>query len=119
MSRVYAATYSITFVYNEEKFKDKTKREVEDLKKYYQSKMNEFLNQREILVLKKSKERMERIDIKTQIFDFEFLLDGTLEITVSTGSKSNLKPDFIMSGYNEFIDEQMDYEVKRTRILYN
>ena len=119
MSRVYAATYSITFVYNEEKFKDKTKRQVEDLKKYYQSKMNEFLNQREILVLKKSKERMERIDIKTQIFDFEFLLDGTLEITVSTGSKSNLKPDFIMSGYNEFIDEQMDYEVKRTRILYN
>lgn len=119
MSRVYAATYSITFVYNEEKFKDKTKREVEDLKKYYQNKMNEFLNQREILVLKKSKDRMERIDIKTQIFDFQFLIDGTLEITVSTGSKSNLKPDFVMSGYNEFIDEQLDYEVKRTRILYN
>ena len=119
MSRVYAATYLITFIYDEEKFKDKTKREIEDLKKYYQKKMNEFLNQREILVLKKSNDRMDRIDIKTQIFDFEFLLDGTLEITVSTGSKSNLKPDFIMSGYNEFIDEQMDYEVKRTRILYN
>lgn len=119
MSRVYAATYLITFVYNEEKLKDKTKREIEDIKKYYQEKMTEFLNQREILVLKKSKNRMERIDIKTQIFNFEFLLDGSLEITLSTGSKNNLKPDFVMSGYNEFIDEEMDYEVKRTRILYN
>ena len=61
---------------------------------------------------------MERIDIKTSIFNYEFLLDGSLEITVSTGSKNNLKPDFIMSGYNEYIDDNIDYELKRTRILY-
>lgn len=119
MSRVYAATYLITFVYNEEKFKDKSKREIEDMKKDYERKMKNFLNQREILVLKKSKNRMERIDIKTSIFNYEFLLDGSLEITVSTGSKNNLKPDFVMSGYNEYIDEEMEYELKRTRILYN
>jgi len=119
MSRVYAATYLITFVYNEEKFKDKSKREIENIKKDYKEKMKKFLEQREILVLKKSKNRMERIDIKTAIFDYEFLLDGSLEITLSTGSKNNLKPDFVMSGYNEFIDEEMDYELKRTRILYN
>jgi radical SAM-linked protein len=119
MSRVYAATYLITFLYNEEKLKDKSKRQIDDIKKEYELNMKRFLNQREILVLKKSKNRMERIDIKTQIFNYEFLLDGSLEITVSTGSKNNLKPDFIMSGYSEFIDEQMDYEVKRTRILYN
>lgn len=119
MSRVYAATYLITFLYNEEKFKDKSKREIEDIKKDYEVKMKKFLNQREILVLKKSKNRMERIDIKTNIFNYEFLLDGSLEITVSTGSKNNLKPDFIMSGYDEFIDDHMEYEVKRTRILYN
>lgn len=66
MSRVYAATYLITFLYDEEKFKNKSKREIEDLKKEYQVKMKKFLNQREILVLKKSKNRMERIDIKTR-----------------------------------------------------
>lgn len=119
MSRVYAATYLITFLYNEEKFKDKSKKEIEDIKKDYEIKMKKFLNQREILVLKKSKNRMERIDIKTQIFNYEFLLDGSLEITLSTGSKNNLKPDFVMSGYNEYIDEYLEYELKRTRILYN
>ena len=70
-------------------------------------------------ILKKSKNRMERIDIKTSIFNYEFLIDGSLEITLSTGSKNNLKPDFVMSGYNEFIDENMQYHLKRTRILYN
>ena len=80
--------------------------------------MEKFLSQRNILVLKKSKNSMERIDIKTQIINYEFTLDGSLEITVSTGSRNNLKPEFIMSGFNEYIDENMDYEVKRTRILY-
>lgn len=118
MSRVYASTFLITFIYNEELLKDKTKREVEDIKKYYQKQMEKYLSQRNILVLKKSKDRMERIDIKTQIINSEFMLDGSLEITVSSGSKKNLKPSFIMDGYNEFIDENLEYEVKRTRILY-
>lgn len=118
MSRVYASTFLITFIYSEEKLKDKTKREIEDIKKYYKKQMEKYLAQRNILVLKKSKDRMERIDIKTQIINSEFILDGSLEITVSSGSKKNLKPSFIMDGYNEFIDEKMEYEVKRTRILY-
>lgn len=118
MSRVYASTYLITFIYNEELLKDKTIREIEDIKKYYKKQMEKFLSQRNILVLKKSKERMERIDIKTQIINSEFTLDGSLEITVSSGSKKNLKPNFVMDGYNEFIEEKMEYEVKRTRILY-
>jgi len=80
--------------------------------------MKKYLSQRNILVLKKSKNRMERIDIKTQIINYEFTLDDSLEITVSSGSNKNLKPSFIMDGYNEFIDEKMEYEVKRTRILF-
>ena len=118
MSRVYGATYIINFIYDEEKLKDKTKKEIETIKKYYQDKMNEYLDQRNILVLKKSKDRVERLDIKTQIINYEFEIDGSLEITVSTGSNNNLKPEFIMSGYNEFIHEEMEYEVKRTKILY-
>ena len=50
--------------------------------------------------------------------NYEFTLDGSLEITVSTGSKNNLKPDFIMSGYREYIAEDIEYEIKRTKILY-
>ena len=118
MSRVYASTYLITFIYGEERLEGKTKKQIEDMKIYYQKMMEKFLSQRNILVLKKSKNRMERIDIKTQIINYEFTLDGSLEITVSTGSGNNLKPEFIMSGFNEYIDENMDYEVKRTRILY-
>ncbi len=118
MSRVYGATYLITFIYDEDKLKEKTKKEIENIKKDYQKKMDKFLSQRSILVLKKSKDRVERIDIKTQIINYEFTLDGSLEITVSTGSKNNLKPEFIMSGYNEFIEENMEYEVKRTKILF-
>lgn len=118
MSRVYASTYLITFIYSEELLKDKTKREVEDIIKYYKQQMEKYLSQRNILVLKKTKDRMERIDIKTQIINYEFTLDGSLEITVSSGSRKNLKPSFVMDGYNEFINDKLEYEVKRTRILY-
>ena len=119
MSRVYAATYVITFVYPDEMFEGKTKRQIEDIKTMYKDKMEEYLSQRSIMVLKKSKNRMERIDVKPQILDFEFYIDGSLEISVSTGSKNNLKPEFVLSGFNEFADYNLEFEVKRTRILYN
>lgn len=119
MARVYGATYLITFMYGDSRTQGKTKREIEDMKQYYQTKMEKFLSQRSILVLKKTKDRMERIDIKTQIINEEFTMDGSLEISVSAGSVKNLKPDFIMSGYQEYIDEEMEYEIKRTRILFS
>lgn len=118
MSRVYAATYLITFVYKDEKLAGKNLKEIENIKAKYQNDMENFLSQRNILVLKKSKNRMERIDIKTQIINYEFTLDGKLDITVTTGSRSNLKPEFILEGYKEFIDDEIDFEIKRTRILY-
>ncbi|MDD3303863.1 MAG: TIGR03936 family radical SAM-associated protein [Clostridia bacterium] len=118
MSRVYAATYLITFIYPKDKLQGKNLKEIEKLKKNYQNKMDDYLSQRNILVLKKSKDRMERIDIKTQIINYEFTLDGKLEITVSTGSRTNLKPEFVLSGYKEYIDEELEFEIKRTRILY-
>lgn len=118
MSRVYAATYLISFVNNEEKFVSKTKRQIQDIKNYYKDKMNEYLAKPEILVLKKSKNRMERIDIKPFIIVYDFNLDDDLEVTISTGSKSNLKPEYIMAGFNEFIDENIPYSIKRTKIVY-
>lgn len=117
--RVYAATYIISFVYNKNKFIGKNNREVEDIKKYYIDNMKNYLLQEHILVLKKSKNRMERIDIKPQIITFDFLIDGSLEITVAAGIKNNLKPENIMIGYNEYIDENLEFNIKRTKILYS
>lgn len=119
MSRVYAATYIIDLVYPEDKISKLNKREIEDLKDNYKKKMDEYLSQENILVLKKSKDRMERIDIRPQIIVYDFTLDRGLEITVSTGSRDNLKPDTIMAGYREYINEDIKYNVKRTKILYD
>lgn len=118
MSRVYASTYLISFVNNEEKFAGKTKREIENMRKNYKEKMDKFLSQNEILVLKKSKNRMERIDIKPMIIVYDFNLDYDLEVTIATGSKSNLKPESIMTGFIEYIDEKIPYTIKRTKIVY-
>ncbi|MEG2348737.1 MAG: TIGR03936 family radical SAM-associated protein [Clostridia bacterium] len=118
MARVYAATYLITFVNNTEKFVNKTKKQIEDIKKEYIKNMDNYLSQNNILVLKKTKNRTERIDIKHQIFVYEFTLDNDLEITVATGQKNNLKPETIMSGYIEYIDEKIPYSVKRTKIVH-
>lgn len=119
MSRVYAATYLIDFLFDENLYKGKTKRETEDLKKYYKDKMEDYLSQQYLLILKKSKNRNERIDIKPQIIVNDFNLDNSLEVTVSTGSRSNLKPDYIMVGYNEYIGQELCYNIKRTKILFN
>lgn len=118
MSRVYAAIYIIEFVYPKNMFLGKNNKEVDTIKEYYKNKMEEYLSQQYLLVLKKSKNRMERIDIKPQIITYEFLIDGTLEVTIATGSNSNLKPDNIMIGFNEYIDDKLEYNIKRTKILY-
>lgn len=118
MSRVYAATYLIDFLYDSSLFENKTKKEIQNIKTGFQRKMEEYLEQKSLLVLKKSKNRMERFDIKQQIIMYEFTLDGSLEVTVSTGSRSNLKPEYIMVGFNEYINDSLQYQIKRTRILY-
>ncbi len=117
MARVYASIYEIRIIYNEEELSKKTKKEVEELKKWYKDSMDEYLEQPNILVLKKSKNRMERIDIKPGIIDYEFLIDGALKVSVYTGQNNNTKPDNIMIGFMEYIDKEVNYEIKRTRIL--
>lgn len=119
MSRVYAATYTIEFCYKNEMLAGKTNKEIEDIKLWYKNKMLEYLDQEYILVVKKTEERIERIDIKPMIISYDFLLDGKLEVTINTGSKSNLKPDYIMTGYNEYISQDLEYNIKREKILYN
>ena len=116
--RVYAAEYVINLDYTE-KFKDKSLREKDEIRSYYRKKMEMYLAQSQILVVKKSYDRMERLDIKPQIEKYNFNIDDSVDIVVSAGARSNISPAILMDGYMEYINEKVPYDVKRVRILYN
>ena len=116
--RVYAAEYVISIDYTE-KFKDKSLREKDEIRAYYRKKMEMYLSQSQILVVKKSYDRMERLDIKPQIERYSFNIDDSVDVVLSAGARSNISPAILMDGYNEYINEVVPYEVKRTKILYN
>ena len=116
--RVYAAEYVINLDYTE-KFKDKSLREKDEIRSYYRKKMVMYLAQSQILVVKKSYDRMERLDIKPQIEKYNFNIDDSVDIVVSAGARSNISPAILMDGYIEYINEKVPYDVKRVKILYN
>ena len=116
--RVYAAEYVISIDYTE-KFRDKSLREKDEIRTYYRKKMEMYLSQSQILVVKKSYDRMERLDIKPQIERYSFNIDDSVDVVLSAGARSNISPAILMDGYNEYINEVVPYEVKRTKILYN
>ncbi len=116
--RVYAAEYVISIDYTE-KFRDKSLREKDEIRAYYRKKMEMYLSQSQILVVKKSYDRMERLDIKPQIERYSFNIDDSVDVVLSAGARSNISPAILMDGYNEYINEVVPYEVKRTKILYN
>ena len=116
--RVYAAEYVISIDYTE-KFRDKSLREKDEIRAYYRKKMEMYLSQSQILVVKKSYDRIERLDIKPQIERYSFNIDDSVDVVLSAGARSNISPAILMDGYNEYINEVVPYEVKRTKILYN
>ena len=129
MARVFASIYTIELVYEDDKFKDKNVKEIEDIKLSYKNKLQSYLNQSKILVDKEVKmnskdkkvnkvEIQEKIDIKPRIKNFEFLFNGNLEITVDSGSNSNLKPDIIMQGFIKYLNEDIEYKIKREKIMF-
>jgi radical SAM-linked protein len=118
MARVYAAIYTIEFCYNDNTFENKDNKQIEVIQDYYKNKMLEYLKSEFMLVLKKSKDRSERIDIKPLIIDYSFIYNNKLQVTISTGSKNNLKPEYIMKGYIEYIGEEFNYNIKREKILF-
>ena len=116
--RVYAAEYVISLDYRE-KFKDKSLREKDEIRAYYRKKMEMYLSQSQILVVKKSYDRMERLDIKPQVEKYTFNIDDSVDVILSAGPRSNISPAILMDGYMEYINEAVPYEVKRSKILYN
>ncbi len=116
--RVYASTYEIELVYDDNMFYEMNKKQIEDIKEWYRSMFEEYLEESAILVLKKTPYRQERIDIKPDILEYTFLIDNRLRITVYTKKERNLNPEYIMSGYIEYINRDIKYNIKRVKILY-
>ena len=114
----FASVYVIHFIYDENEFIDKSKKQIQEIKDYYIKKMKEYLSQYVITIVKKSDGMQEKINIKDKIKDYSFMIDGGIELTLDTGIRGNLSPDEIMQGYNEYINKNMDYNVKRIKILY-
>lgn len=115
---VYASTYEISLIFEDSMFIGMNKKEIENIKKWHRKMFEEYLAEPAILVLKKTLYRQERINIKEDIIDYKFLIDNRLRITVYTKKDRNLNPEHIMTGYIEYINREVNYNIKRTKILY-
>lgn len=113
---VYGLTYEITPDFGD--ISKLTNREIADKRKWYRQALEEYLAEGAILVLVKSTQRSERINIKSAILDYEILINDALKITISTNTDYTFNPSYIMDGFKEYINQDMNYYIKRTKILY-
>lgn len=113
---VCSAIYEIWFIYGQKDFDDKNKRQIEDIKKWYIDRMREYLSQNKIYIVRKKDDKVERMNVKQEISGFSFRLDNTLIVTMDAGQKSNLTPEDIMKGYDEYSGQHIDYSVRRRKI---
>ena len=113
----YAVTYEIIPRYSG--VSKMTNREYEDLRRWYRYQMKTYLSEPEILVLVKSIDRSERIDIKPAIMNWELEINDAVKVKVSKDTEYMFNPNYIMDGFMEFVDRKIDYTVKRIKILYN
>lgn len=63
--------------------------------------LNSFMNQEQIIVLKKTKKSEKEVDIKPLIYNIKLENDGIF-MKVAQGSASNLKPDLVMETLADF-----------------
>lgn len=112
-SSVFASVYVINFVYSEDMLKDMTNAEIKAMKDTNTNKFKAFLDQEEIVINKD-----EDVNIKPFIQDYSILIDGSFEITVDTGERSNLEINDVMTEFKSFLGRDIDYNIKRTKMLY-
>ena len=96
MASVCAASYDIYF--------DETITP-EDIK----NNLSSFINQNEILVMKKTKKNFKETDIKPDILGAEDISadgKGVLKVLVNAGSVKNLKPESVAEGFCIFINKE-------------
>ena len=113
--RVLSSSYQIQINYTKELLENKTITEINALEKDYESKMNQYLSNDEVLIVKKSKNRMEKIDIKSKILDYNYDFN-TLNITFLNDNECNISPELFMDGFSQYLDNKVYFNAKRTKI---
>ena len=63
--------------------------------------IHEFLDQEDILIVKKTKKSEKEVNIKPMIYDMEYRTDG-IYLFLATGSERNLKPSLVMDAFCRF-----------------
>lgn len=99
MTIVAAALYQVTL---QESFKTSDViRKIPDL---WREKVTDFMNQPEIVVLKRTKRSEKEVDIKPMIYQMETDENG-IYLFLATGSEQNLKPDLVMEAFLNYMGE--------------
>ena len=68
----------------------------------WKEKAKDFLNQSEILIVKKTKKSEKEVNIKPMIYQFE-VREDSIYMQVSTGSVENLKPELVMQAFSQYL----------------
>ena len=66
-----------------------------------------FINQPQILIVKKTKKSEKEVDIKPMIYDFD-VRENRVYMRLATGSVENLKPELVMSALSQYLGVDMD-----------
>ena len=69
----------------------------------WQKAISDFMNQEQILVMKKTKRSEKEVDIKPMIYDMR-ADDNTIYLFLATGSEKNLKPDLVMETFLRYLE---------------
>ncbi len=112
----YASEFEIVPEY--ENVEQMNKRQYADLRAWFREELTKYLEEESILVLVKSSTRNERIDIKPVILEYSININDGLRITISNDTPYIFNPNYIMDGFMEFVDKEIKYSIRRTKILY-
>lgn len=69
----------------------------------WKTKFEAFMNQKEIVVLKKTKKSEQEMDIRPHIYKYEILENDAVMLQVASGSAMNLKPELVMEAFNRYL----------------
>ena len=76
------------------------------------SEIEQYLQQEQLVITKKTKKSEETLDVKPYIYQYE-IQDGKLKIQLASGSALNIKPHSILAAYNETEFKLSDYHIVR------
>jgi len=102
MTIVAGAEYAVSLLES-----NKTSDITKEITDEWKEKIDAFMAQSEIRILKQTKRSEKEVDIKPMIYDME-VCDDRICMFLATGSEQNLKPDLVMKAFLSFSGEPED-----------